>query len=140
MKLKIKTFTEKTYTLEILYHIGALEDSIHFIFDHESKTCAIVDPAWDPQLFVDRIQDKGYTLTDIWLTHWHFDHTGTNEYFGNDAVLIAHNSVRPLLSSEQEVKAVGKVFPALKPSGLPDITFTEQSSLYFNGEEIVTSQ
>ncbi|MBT3719467.1 MAG: MBL fold metallo-hydrolase [Gammaproteobacteria bacterium] len=69
-------------------------------------------------------------------THWHFDHTGTNEYFGNDAVLIAHNSVRPLLSSEQEVKAVGKVFPALKPSGLPDITFTEQSSLYFNGEEI----
>lgn len=75
MKLKIKTFTEKTYTLEILYHIGALEDSIHFIFDHESKTCAIVDPAWDPQLFIDRIQDKGYTLTDIWLTHWHFDHT-----------------------------------------------------------------
>ena len=75
MKLQIKTFTEKTYTLEILYHIGALEDSIHFIFDHESKTCAIVDPAWDPQLFVNRIQDKGYTLTDIWLTHWHFDHT-----------------------------------------------------------------
>ena len=75
MKLKIKTFTEKTYTLEILYHIGALEDSIHFIFDHDSKTCAIIDPAWDPQLFVKRVKDKGYTLTDIWLTHWHFDHT-----------------------------------------------------------------
>ena len=70
-----KTFKEKTFTLEILYHIGALEDSIHFIFDHDSKTCAIIDPAWDPQLFVKRIEDKGYTLTDIWLTHWHFDHT-----------------------------------------------------------------
>ncbi|CAC9561195.1 MBL-fold metallo-hydrolase superfamily [uncultured Gammaproteobacteria bacterium] len=70
-----KKYTEKTFTLEILYHIGALEDSIHFIFDHDTKTCAIIDPAWDASLFIQRIHDKGYTLTDIWLTHWHFDHT-----------------------------------------------------------------
>ncbi len=73
--MDIGTFKEKTYTLEILYHIGALEDSIHFVFDHSTKTCAIVDPAWDAPLFIQRIHDKGYTLTDIWLTHWHFDHT-----------------------------------------------------------------
>jgi glyoxylase-like metal-dependent hydrolase (beta-lactamase superfamily II) len=73
--MKTQTFKEKTYTLEILYHIGTLEDSIHFIFDHNTKTCAIVDPAWDAPLFIDRIRNKGYTLTDIWLTHWHFDHT-----------------------------------------------------------------
>lgn len=73
--MKTQTFKEKTYTLEILYHIGVLEDSIHFIFDHDSKTCAVVDPAWDADLFIQRIIDKGYTLTDIWLTHWHFDHT-----------------------------------------------------------------
>lgn len=71
----IKTYTEQTYTLEILYHIGALEDSIHFIFDHASKTCAIIDPAWEADLFIQRITNKGYRLTDIWLTHWHFDHT-----------------------------------------------------------------
>ncbi|NYT52384.1 MAG: MBL fold metallo-hydrolase [Candidatus Vesicomyosocius endoextente] len=73
--MDIQTFKEKTYTLEILYHIGVLEDSIHFIFDHSTKTCAIVDPAWDAPLFIQRINDKGYKLTDIWLTHWHFDHT-----------------------------------------------------------------
>ena len=70
-----KVYVEKTYTLEILYHIGVLEDSIHFIFDHHSKTCAIIDPAWDADLFLKRIHNRGYTLTDIWLTHWHFDHT-----------------------------------------------------------------
>ncbi len=70
-----KKYIEKSFTLEILYHIGALEDSIHFIFDHDSKTCAIVDPAWDASLFIQRINNKGYKLTDIWLTHWHFDHT-----------------------------------------------------------------
>ncbi|MBE8189839.1 MAG: MBL fold metallo-hydrolase [Candidatus Thioglobus sp.] len=70
-----KIYIEKTYTLEILYHIGALENSIHFIFDHDSKTCALIDPAWEADLFLQRIAEKGYTLSDIWLTHWHFDHT-----------------------------------------------------------------
>ncbi|TEU28615.1 MAG: MBL fold metallo-hydrolase [Gammaproteobacteria bacterium] len=69
-----KTFTEKSYTLEILYHVGTYENSIHFIFDHASKTCAIVDPAWEADLFIQKITDKGYTLTDIWITHWHNDH------------------------------------------------------------------
>lgn len=69
-----KTFTEKTYTLEILYHVGTYENSIHFVFDHASKTCAIIDPAWEADLFIQKITDKGYTLTDIWLTHWHNDH------------------------------------------------------------------
>lgn len=71
----IKTYTEQTFTLEILYHVGVYENSIHFIFDHASKTCAIIDPAWKADLFIQRIVDKGYTLTDIWLTHWHGDHT-----------------------------------------------------------------
>jgi hypothetical protein len=33
-----KKYTEKTFTLEILYHVGVYENSIHFIFDHASKT------------------------------------------------------------------------------------------------------
>jgi len=70
-----KKYTEQTFTLEILYHRGVYENSIHFIFDHASKTCAIIDPAWEADLFIQRITDKGYTLTDIWLTHWHGDHT-----------------------------------------------------------------
>lgn len=68
-------YIEQTFTLEILYHIGKLENSIHFIFDHDSKTCAIVDPAWEANLFIQIVADKGYKLTDIWLTHWHGDHT-----------------------------------------------------------------
>ena len=49
-----KTFTEETYTLEILYHVGTYENSIHFIFDHASKTCAIIDPAWEADLFIQK--------------------------------------------------------------------------------------
>lgn len=70
-----KKYTEKTFTLKILYHLGAYENSIHFIFDHASKTCAIIDPAWEADLFIKRVTDQGYKLSDIWLTHWHDDHT-----------------------------------------------------------------
>lgn len=69
-------------------------------------------------------------------THWHFDHTGNNEHFGGKAVLIAHDAVRKLLSAPQELKAFNKKIPALNRDGLPDITFTKKSSVYFNGEEI----
>lgn len=84
-----KTWEEKTYTLEILYHIGALEDSIHFVFDHKSKKCAIIDPAWEADLFIQKVADKGYTLSDIWLTHWHFDHTNAvDEIFAKTGAKI----------------------------------------------------
>ncbi|MBC8493365.1 MAG: MBL fold metallo-hydrolase [Candidatus Thioglobus sp.] len=73
--MKLQTFDEKTYHLDIMYHQGVYENSIHFIFDHESKTCAIVDPAWHGDLFIEYAQKKGYVITDIWLTHWHGDHT-----------------------------------------------------------------
>ena len=74
-----KTFKEKTYTLDILYHIGNYQNSIHFIFDHASKTCAIIDPAWEPDVFIKKINDSNYKLTDIWLTHWHPDHTNATD-------------------------------------------------------------
>jgi glyoxylase-like metal-dependent hydrolase (beta-lactamase superfamily II) len=73
--MKLQTFKEKTYSLDIMYHLGTYENSIHFIFDHESKTCAIIDPAWHADLFINYAEEKGYKITDIWLTHWHGDHT-----------------------------------------------------------------
>ena len=39
-----KIYNSDNYSIEVLYHIGAYENSIHFIFDESTKTCAIVDP------------------------------------------------------------------------------------------------
>ena len=51
-----KIYNSNNYTIEVLYHIGAYENSIHFIFDESTKTCAIVDPAWEPDLFLKKIE------------------------------------------------------------------------------------
>ncbi len=36
-------------------------------------------------------------------THWHFDHVGGNIPLGKDALIIAHESVRELLSADQTI-------------------------------------
>ncbi len=60
-------------------------------------------------------------------THYHGDHTGGNINFGTAALIIAHENVRVrLLGGEQ----------ALPPHALPMLTYQQQASLYFNGEEI----
>lgn len=104
----IKTYTEKTFTLEILYHRGAYENSIHFIFDHASKTCAIIDPAWEADLFIQHIAEKGYTLTDIWLTHWHGDHTNATDELADKtgAQITAGVNEIPYLNIEHDIDTV----------------------------------
>ena len=77
--------------------------------------------------------DKGdhkFTLN----THWHFDHTGGNEIFGLESLIVAHETVRKRLSTEQTI--MGRKQPPLKPSGIPVITFGQSMSIHWNGEEI----
>jgi glyoxylase-like metal-dependent hydrolase (beta-lactamase superfamily II) len=103
-----KQYVEKDYTLEIIFHIGIYENSIHFIFDHQSKTCAIVDPAWQADLFLKIIKGKGYKLTDIWLTHWHNDHTNAVDEIveKTNAKIIAGADEIPYLQIKNKVIAV----------------------------------
>ena len=77
--MQIKYFHEQAYTLIIIYHLGALENSIHIICDHKTKKSCVIDPAWDSDLLVHTSQDAGYDISAIWLTHWHFDHTNASD-------------------------------------------------------------
>ncbi len=106
--MKIQTFTEKTYTLEIMYHMGTYENSIHFIFDHQSKTCAIIDPAWQADLFIQHANEKGYKITNVWLTHWHGDHINAADEIADKtgAKITAGINELPYLQLEHEVLTV----------------------------------
>jgi len=103
-----RIYNSNRYSIEVLYHIGAYENSIHFIFDKATKQCAIVDPAWEPDLFLKKIQDKGYTLTDIWITHWHGDHTNAVDEVANKtgAKITAGVNELPYLNIENTIHTV----------------------------------
>lgn len=58
-------------------------------------------------------------------THFHGDHTGGNEVFGESSIIVAHKNVR------------GRLLGGSAPSqALPVVTFDDNVSLHFNGEDI----
>lgn len=68
-------------------------------------------------------------------THLHGDHTGGNENFANDeVVVVAHNNVRKRMLLSQSVK--GNEKDLLSSKSLPVVTFSENINFYFNNEDI----
>lgn len=61
-------------------------------------------------------------------THYHGDHTGGNEIFGREALVIAQTNVRTRLVNQNKAQ-----------SALPVVTYDNSVSLHFNGEEIKIS-
>ena len=63
--------------LEIV-RIPVLSDNyVWLVHDPDSQATMVVDPAVaDPVL--EAAAERGWTITDIWNTHWHPDHTGGN--------------------------------------------------------------
>jgi len=59
-------------------------------------------------------------------THVHGDHVGGNAYFGKKAKIIASENLRKRLAAQTNTV----------PEALPVITYSHDTSLYFNGEEV----
>ena len=54
--------------------IPAFSDNYIWLLSHENSAC-VVDPG-DAQPVIDCLESRGLTLTDILITHHHFDHVG----------------------------------------------------------------
>jgi cyclase len=73
-------------------------------------------------------------LKFILNTHYHGDHVGSNEIFGKEGTIIAHENVRKRLTVPQQ-RGERTVEP-LDPSGWPVVTFQDRVNVHFNGEDI----
>ncbi len=70
-------------------------------------------------------------------THWHFDHTGGNEAFGEaGSVIVAHDNVYQRMSIEQVSSFFNSVRPPAPKAALPVITFSHTTTLHLNGDTI----
>lgn len=102
----------------------------------------IVDDQYAP--LAERIQAALKGITDkpvrfIINTHYHFDHTGGNEFFQKQAPIIAQDNVRKRLETGSNAGNGGAVkmeMKALPAAGLPIITFDHDVTVHLNGEDI----
>ncbi|HTK81885.1 MAG TPA: MBL fold metallo-hydrolase [Bacteroidota bacterium] len=73
-------------------------------------------------------------------THWHGDHTGGNENMGKDgAVIIAHDNVRKRMSEERFNEVAKTTIPGSPKVALPVVTFADDITLHFNGDDMLIS-
>ena len=79
----------------------------------------------------------GKPVTTLVSTHWHFDHTGGNEWFGqHGARIVAHDNTRVRMGKPQTIEAFGFTFPASPVAALPTTTFPSDLTL-LSGDEVV---
>ncbi|MCP4602635.1 MAG: MBL fold metallo-hydrolase [Proteobacteria bacterium] len=56
----------------------------YLIGDESTKTCALIDPAFETDRILAEVKNEGFTVTHLINTHAHFDHTS-----GNAAIIAA---------------------------------------------------
>jgi len=97
--------------------VSAGEDGVLIIDDQYAPLSARIRAA---------LADLGSDSPQFVLnTHFHGDHTGGNANFGAGSVIVAHENVR--------MRLVSGGAPSV---ALPVVTYDDDLSLYFNGEEI----
>ncbi|NND45513.1 MAG: MBL fold metallo-hydrolase [Xanthomonadales bacterium] len=96
----------------------------------------LVDDQYAPMSDKIRAAIAGITSRPVGFvvnTHWHGDHTGGNESFGESgALIVAHDKVRERMSSEQFLEFFNLRSPASPPAALPVVTFSDRVTLHVN--------
>lgn len=56
--------------------IGPMENFTYVVGSKDTREVVIVDPAWDVDALLQRLDEQDYTLTGALVTHYHPDHCG----------------------------------------------------------------
>lgn len=56
--------------------LGPVQTNTYLVADSTSGVAAVIDPAWDGGVIRGAAEERGWRITDVWLTHAHFDHFG----------------------------------------------------------------
>ena len=70
-------------------------------------------------------------------THWHFDHTGGNEWLHQaGASILAHENTRKRLSADTRVEGWVYTFPAAPAGAIPTSVFQDEHTVRANGSTL----
>ena len=59
--------------------LGSYQTNCYIVWNDAVKSCAVIDPGFEPETVLARLEKLGLTPDAILLTHGHFDHVGAVE-------------------------------------------------------------
>ena len=131
--------TAKVTTTELAPGVFRLfvDDRVSVVAHVGTDGVLLVDAAYEQT--VPQLKQAVASLTDLPIrylinTHIHGDHTGGNVGLGQGVDIIAHHNVKTFLGTER-VQG-DRTIPAYPAYAQPNITFSDELSLDFNGETL----
>ena len=132
VEIRTTKLTESIYMLEGSGgNIGALigNDGIIIIDDQFAPLTEKIKAA------LSKISDKPVKF--VLNTHFHGDHAGGNENFGNQgAIIVAHDNARKRLSVDYFFEAHNQTQKASPYEALPKVTFADSVTFHMNGQTV----
>ncbi len=120
------------------YELGPAMTNAYLIADGVSGTAIAIDPAWDGALLAAEAERRGWRITNIWLTHAHFDHFGGAAELSDRAQAPLPVALHP--EDYSLWKALGGApwfgFPDFDPGPEPTIELTHGAVLRAGGFEV----
>ena len=113
--------------------VTPFQQNCTILFDEETKQGVVVDPGGDVEVIVRAIEENGFTIDAIWLTHGHLDHAGgamdLKERLGVE-IVGPHEYDNPLLGNlEGQAQRFG--MPGAVRNCTPDRFLTEGETVSF---------
>lgn len=109
----------------VRFVLGPAQTNAYLLGGPADGTAVVIDPAWDGQRIAAEAKRRGWRITNLWLTHAHFDHFG-----GAAALAEAFNAPVALHPEDQPLWRVGGGaalfgFPAFDPGPEPSISLED---------------
>jgi glyoxylase-like metal-dependent hydrolase (beta-lactamase superfamily II) len=60
----------------VQFTLGPAQTNAYLLGHPGTGEAIVIDPAWDGHIIHNAAQERGWRVTNIWLTHAHFDHLG----------------------------------------------------------------
>lgn len=121
----------------VQFTLGPAATNTYLIAPAGANDAIVIDPAWDGHLILDAATQRGWRITNIWLTHAHWDH------FGGAAAVADGSSPPPPVALHPEDYwlwrdngGAAKYGLQFDPGPEPTIELAHAQSLYVGNTEI----